>query len=836
MESIYTILSHPVRRKILLLLEAQGKLSYTDLLDKLTISSGKLNYHIKEMSELLEKDDKAYILSDSGYNALKLMNVSMKIMAGEEVSDVIPSASEEITRIGVVICRCNHEISDFIDVTELIRHLSRLKNVVSVLDFENICQERNLRFIKKWIQDNFINKVVIGACSPRTHHQIVNLTNQIKIDAFGIANIREQCAWVHRNDKQGATEKAKSLLEAEISKIRGRTTIPQKKNPVEKSIAVVGGGLAGITLSQYLAQMQLKVYLIERSPTLGGISSRWSRISGISDCATCVLNEEILELTGSKNVEIITNAEVTEISGNIGNFEVRIVKEPRFVDENECIGCLRCLEACPQVRKNEFEMGLGDRKVIHLPFPHCHPYVPLIYSDDIETCKECTLCADNCQSNAIDLEMKAFPIKITVGAIVFATGCDLYRDLSEWGYNPLNDVINTPELERILAGDGPTYGEILKISDKKKPKNIAIIQCVAKEKTCSHYCCDLAFKYLDEIKGKDPSIEVEIFYDKELMPDREILGMFSPSEEIRVTKNLQISINGRTKTVWASNEEKEFDMIVLNVGMIPSNDLHKLRRVVGFSVDENGYLREETLVSGCYACGSVTGPKTYHETVADAKDKAIQIASKLSEDYIITNEQGLAVDPEKCGLCGLCTLVCPYVALSLEEGEVKIDTFKCQGCGICIPICSSGAISFGFDTTSEVVNTLRILSKALIHPKIIAFCCSSCGYSAADHAGIKRLEYPVNVFVVEVPCAGRIDSVFLLKAFEYGFEVVNIFGCSDNVCKYFGGSKKAKEKVEILRKLVKDKRKKINFIPVSAVDGTKFAETINTTLEGILSE
>ena len=174
------------------------------------------------------------------------------------------------------------------------------------------------------------------------------------------------------------------------------------------------------------------------------------------------------------------------------------------------------------------------------------------------------------------------------------------------------------------------------------------------------------------------------------------------------------------------------------------------------------------------------------------------------------------------------------MALSLKDNKIEIDDFKCKGCGVCVPICPTRVIDMEINSTHEIISKIEVLAKTSMELKVIAFCCLSCGYAAADHAGTKRISYSPNVFIVRVPCIGRIDSEFILKSFELGFDGVLIFGCSGEACRYLGGNKKAENKVEAIANLLEDKKESILYVPVSAVDGTKFANTVNDFVESIV--
>ncbi|MEX2723928.1 MAG: FAD-dependent oxidoreductase, partial [Candidatus Freyarchaeota archaeon] len=373
---LYNVLGHPLRRKILLLLEKEGYMQYSDLLKELNIeTTGQLNFHLTKLGNLITKEGKAYKLSEEGKTVIKIMELNEKILSGEEI-ERIESRKTELSRVGILICTCGSEIEQSISVEALKNHVSRINNVVSVAVFDNLCQEKNQKKIQKWFKDNFINKVVIAACSPRTHSHIFNriFENLIPITNVDFANIREQLCWVNSKKPVEALEKAGLLIEAAVERVILQRDIKTKTVEVQKSVAVIGGGIAGMNLALKLAEAGLKVYLIEKSPTLGGKVARWSKIEGVLDCASCFLSEQILYLAQEKNIEILTNTEILSVSGNVGNFTIELVRKPRYVDENKCTGCKRCMSICTITKKNEYEYGLDERKLIYIPFVQAYPY------------------------------------------------------------------------------------------------------------------------------------------------------------------------------------------------------------------------------------------------------------------------------------------------------------------------------------------------------------------------------------------------------------------------------------------------------------------------------
>ncbi len=425
---IYAILSHPFRRKILLLLEKEGYIPYTDLMEKLNLeSTGQLNFHLKKIGSLIGKDKKSYFLTEDGKRVLRIINLNKRILSGEDIDEYLDSQGSELSRIGVIICNCNTEVSNVINLTALENYVNKLRKVVSIKVFDNLCQQKNYKKIGNWVKDNFLNKIVIAACSPKTHQPLFSRIFEDIIDRANIeiANIREQCCWVHQSkmnkfDPSLSLEKAKLLIEAAVERVNIQKKVKVKRVEIEKSCAILGGGIAGITLALSLARAGIKVYLIEKSPTLGGKVARWHRIHHMGDCSICFISELISELTNEKNIKIFTNTEIENVSGEVGSFTISLIKKPRYVDVKKCTGCKQCIDVCSIEKQNQYEYGLSNRKIIYIPFIHSYPYVPLIDREDINNCLNCRICERACGNKAIDLNQKEEKIEIKVGVKVIA--------------------------------------------------------------------------------------------------------------------------------------------------------------------------------------------------------------------------------------------------------------------------------------------------------------------------------------------------------------------------------------------------------------------------------
>lgn len=842
---IYSILSHQFRRTILLLLEKEGYIPYTDLMEKLNLeTTGQLNFHLKKLGSLINKDNKSYYLTEDGKRILKILNLNKRILAGEDINEYLDSKGSEISRVGVIICNCNTEISKAININLLENYISKLNNVVSIRVFKNLCQQKNFDKIASWVKENYLNKIVIAACSPKTHQHLFERIFQDVIDRANIeiANIREQCAWVHHYNVKNLDptlilEKAKLLIEAAVERVILQKNVKIKRVDIEKSCAIIGGGIAGMTLALNLARAGIKVYIIEKSPTLGGKVARWNRIYKMGDCSICFISELIAELVKEKNIIILTNIEIENISGEVGNFTLDLIKKPRYIDEKKCTGCKQCLDVCSIEKPDEYEFGLTNRKIIYIPFIHSFPYIPLIDEEDLKNCLNCRICERACENKAIDLNQKPEKIKIKVGAKIIAIGADLASELEGYHYNPQNDVITSPEFERILSSDGITQGNIIKLSDKKPPKSISIIQCVGTSDCQFKFNGILVLKYINSITGRLPNCKINIFYDLTRI-DHEMEFFLTPMDSrFHYAKKIEIITKNKNKIVIADSVEYPSDLIILDLNMVPNKDLKTLRKTMDFTLNDNGFMSEETLASGIYGIGTILGPLDYQSTVSSANNVALKVISLLSQDYLIAEFSGIEINEDKCGLCGLCLKSCPYNAITIGSEKISVDKFKCKGCGTCVSICPTNAIEMNIDTSEKIIKTIEVLSKFKRSPKIIAFCCISCGYAAADNAGFKKLWYNPNIFIVRVPCTGRVDTNFILDSFELGFDGVIIIGCRQDACRYIDGVEKIGNKINLLKNILGPKySNRVLIKHLNAVEGNKFTEILNKFYDQLSEE
>jgi len=423
------------------------------------------------------------------------------------------------------------------------------------------------------------------------------------------------------------------------------------------AVLVVGGGIAGIQASLDLADRGLTVYLVEKSPGIGGRMAQLDKTFPTMDCSICILAPKMIECFYHPNIKLLTCSEVEEVSGSAGNFQVKVLKNPRFIDADKCTGCGACIEKCPVKVPSEFDMGMGMRKAVYMPFPQAVPRVATI---DKENCLffqkgVCRICEKFCQANAINFDQKPEETTFNVSSIILATGLELYNpvSVSEYGYKRYKNVLLSLEFERLINASGPTRGELLRPSDNKHPRRVVFIQCVGSRTRqkgfsyCSSVCCMYATKEAILIREHEPQCEVYILY-----MDLRVFGKRFQEFVSRARDEWGVKyINGRVSAVMEDPttndlfvryeditegkiEELRADLVVLCPALIPRDDNEVLEKILGLELNEYGFFKTkdpllmsvETNVKGIFVCGYCQAPKDISESVTQASAAAAKAA------------------------------------------------------------------------------------------------------------------------------------------------------------------------------------------------------------------
>jgi heterodisulfide reductase subunit A len=656
-------------------------------------------------------------------------------------------------RIGVYICHCGSNIGGTVDCVKVSEFAKTLPYVVVARDYTYMCSDPGQNIIKDDIKNNKLNRVVVASCSPRMHEPTFR---RAVADAglnqylFEMANIREHCSWVHE-DKEKATEKAKALVSAAVKRVFYHEPLESKEVDVNPNTLVVGGGVAGIQAALEIAAAGKKVYLVERSPSIGGHMAQFDKTFPTLDCSACILTPKMTQAGQDTNIELLTYSEVKEVSGYIGNFKVKVNKKAKYVDPTKCTGCGKCSELCPQQIPSEYEEGLGKRKAAYIAFPQAVPNKAVIdrenctYFKGLEKGKEnqCRLCKigipkknqPGCEANAIDFNMKDEIVELEVGNIILATGFQQFNpeQIYQYGYKRYPNVCTGLEFERLSNASGPTGGNVI-LADGRKPESIAILHCVGSRdenyhKYCSRVCCMYSLKYAHLLHEKVPEAAIYQMYIDMRCPGSGYEEFYNRLQEEGVN-----FIRGRAAEITDIAETPEekgrlmvlcedtligrprripVDMVILSCALEPQADAADVARIFTISRKADGFFLEKhpkldpvaTATDGVYVVGCCQGPKDIPDTVAQASAAAARALALISKGKVEIEGATAWIDPEKCSGCKICLDLCPYKAINFDEAKkiAQVNEVLCKGCGTCVAACPSAAIKGKHFTTEEII-------------------------------------------------------------------------------------------------------------------------------------
>jgi heterodisulfide reductase subunit A len=633
-------------------------------------------------------------------------------------------------RIGVYICHCGGNISDYVDVEELGKMFHKEENVVISKDVMFACADSNQKDMVNDIKDNKLDAIVVCSCSPKLHlHTFKNVAVRAGLNPSNYVqvNIREQCSWPHSDRPREATVKAAGLIRAGINRVAYSESLENIELTVKKTALVVGAGVAGMKAAIELSKSGNEVYLIEKDFFVGGkIAQKDNLFMSGGQKGKDVVAKLYEEIKKQTNITLFTGATIEKVSGSLGNFHIDIKVKPRCINAKVNLQAVKnAMDECPVSVSDDFNFGLTQRKAIYKNYPEALPNVPVV---DAELLKNET---DFVAKFASTLNLNEQPetLSFIVGSVLVTTGYDHYEPKDgEFGYKTIPNVVTLPQLNRMIELNPEKL-----VYNGKQINSVAFIYCVGSRqkkgdnKYCSRQCCTSTIHTSLQLKEKYEDIQTyhlyrdirtygkqEILYDKSSKQGD--LYFKYEDKELPV-----VSVEGKSTIVKVKDYltakmemEIEADLVVLVTGMVAREDATTISELFKIPIGRDKFFNEihpklkpvETVIKGVYIGGTCQGPKNVSESVQSSLAGASKITALLKSGTVSVDPIIARVNQDACTWCGKCSDVCDYTAIKEvlfgEKHVAGVNKAVCTGCGICAPVCPVNAIEIAQYTDNEI--------------------------------------------------------------------------------------------------------------------------------------
>ncbi len=645
-------------------------------------------------------------------------------------------------KIGVYICHCGGNISDYVDVDQVREAVKDEPGVIITKTLMFTCSDSAQKEMSEDIRLKNLDAIVVASCSPKLHlYTFRNVAERSGLNPYNYVqcNIREQCSWAHSDKPEEGTEKAIRLLRAAIGKVRYSEAIASIKISALNSVLIIGAGVSGMRAAIELADMGTEVFLIEKSHFVGGRAAQIGDLFSTNEKGKEIISKLYNEIKKREKITLFTGGELESISGSVGNLQVKIKLSPRYIipgcDKNKLKDAInKCADEIP----DEFNFNLTKRKAIYKNYEEALPDIHVIDKksfspgeDFLKTYKDC-----------IALNQKTEILNLDIGAVILCTGFDPYEPREdEYGYKQIDNVITLQQFKRIVELNNNNK----LVYNGKDIKNIAFIYCVGSRqvngdnKYCSRFCCTAAIhtsliinKKYQDIKSFHLFRDIRTYGKQEELYDEaskqgDIFLKFDAEEPPIVERNGEYT-TVKIKDILSEREEIEMDtdLIVLVTGMVPGKDNEKIASIVKAPIGRDNFFNEvhpklrpvETVIDGIYIAGTCQGPKNITESVKSSLSASAKAHSLLSKGEIELEPIVAKINENVCEWCNKCSEVCDYDAIVKTEYKGKtiatVNQVVCKGGGMCVSVCPVDAIDLACYTNKEIESMIDMMTKEIV--------------------------------------------------------------------------------------------------------------------------
>lgn len=633
-------------------------------------------------------------------------------------------------RIGVYICHCGGNISDYVDVAELGKMFHKEENVVISKDVMFACADSNQKDMVTDIQGNQLDAIVVASCSPKLHlHTFKNVATRAGLNPMNYVqvNIREQCSWPHSDRPREATVKAAGLIRAGINRVVYSESLDNIEIDVKKSVLIIGAGVSGMKAAIELSKSGNEVFLIEQDFFVGGHVAQKEKLFMSDQKGKDLVARLYKEIKSRNNITLFTGTSLSKVSGSLGNFHIDLKVKPRYINlKADLRSVQRAMEECPVKIEDTYNLGMAERKAIYKNYPEALPDVPVV---DAEALKQAPDFVAK-YASTLNLNEEEETLSLIVGSVLVATGYDNYQPKEgEFGYKTFPNVVTLPELNRLMELQPNQL-----VVGGKTIKSIGFIYCVGsrqakgENKHCSRSCCSAAVHTSLQLKEKYEGVKTyhlyrdirtygkqEIMYEQSNRQGDLYLKYEEKEQPVVEQEGKQLLLKVKDYLTMKKEIEIPVDLVVLVTGMTARSDARDISDHLKIPIGSDKFFNEihpklkpvETVIKGVYIGGSCQGPKNVSESVQSSLAAAAKINSLLSHDTISVDPIIARVNADACTWCGKCMDVCDYTALkeiATESGKhiAAVNKAVCAGCGICAPVCPENAIDVAQFTDHEI--------------------------------------------------------------------------------------------------------------------------------------